>query len=67
MKTRSFTDQTTGMRLERIVLGKADSVPRPDCCRNAGSSCKVYGPGIVERIRWRDGGVTLRIVEGCQV
>lgn len=53
-------------KVERIVPGQKDSVPRPDCYRSDGTSCHVYGPGIVEIINWPDGGVTLRIVEGCR-
>jgi len=65
METRSFQDLTTGLRIERIVLGHRESVSRPECCWNEGSS-RVYGPGIVERVHRPDGGVTLWIVEGCR-
>ena len=56
----------TEARTEVIHLGPKDSVPNPACFRSDGSSCLVYGPGIVHRITYPDGGITLKIVEGCR-
>lgn len=49
------------IRIEHIRLGKRESVPDPSC-----TGCKIYGPGLVVRTTWPDGGIDLTVVEGCR-
>lgn len=54
-------------KVERIVLKTyKDRVDDPSCYRSDGTACGIYGPGVVERITWPDGGITLKIIEGCK-